>query len=85
MLVLDRINVRWSLDFVSAAFTDGRLFWEEAGIPSFAFARLRGVFDGSGDPERFRRFRAAFPRLSLRAEACTWTGLLDKHASLYAI
>lgn len=36
MLVPDRVNVRWSLDFVSDAFTDGRRFRVLAVVDDFS-------------------------------------------------
>nr|WP_245454310.1 IS3 family transposase [Aquabacter cavernae] len=47
MLVPDRINVRWSLDFVSDAFTDGRRFRVLAVVDDFSRECLALVADTS--------------------------------------
>lgn len=47
ILVPDRVNVRWSLDFVSDAFTDGRRFWGLAVVDDFSRECLALVADTS--------------------------------------
>ncbi|MDF2620521.1 MAG: Integrase catalytic region [Xanthobacteraceae bacterium] len=47
ILVPDRINVRWSLDFVSDAFTDGRRFRVLAVVDDFSRECLALVADTS--------------------------------------
>lgn len=47
MLAPDRINVRWSLDFVSDAVTDGRRFRVLAVVDDFSRERLALVADAS--------------------------------------
>ncbi len=47
MLVPDRINVRWMLDFVSDAFTDGRRFRVLAVVDDFSRECLALVADTS--------------------------------------
>ncbi len=47
MLVPDRIYVRWSLDFVSDAFTDGRRFRVLAVVDDFSRECLALVADTS--------------------------------------
>ncbi len=47
MLVPDRVNLRWSLDFVSDAFTDGRRFRVLAVVDDFSRECLALVVDTS--------------------------------------
>ena len=70
MLVPDRVNVRWSLDFVSDAFTDGRRFRVLAVVDDFSRECLALVAEASLSGRRLYRraqmsaFGAILPQLS---------------------